>query len=132
MGRETLTKAKVTFDMKQLRIRVYKETLRHMGNPSYIQLLVHPEDGAFAIRCVTKSEKPNFRVNWKYLTGNSSKSYEINSSFFIWKLVEQLGLDWSPSFIYRMQGDIYPEKGLAVFHPSSAEQVSSDGEYDGE
>ena len=132
MEHEVPAKARITFDMKQMRIRIYKETLRLLGDPAYIQLLVHPEDGAFAIRCVEKNEKPNFKVYWKCVTGNVRKSYELKAFYFMRKLVEQMHLDWSDSYSYRMEGDCYPEKGLAVFHPSTAEQVISDGENDGE
>ena len=132
MEHEVPARARITFDMKQMRIRIHKETFRLLGNPMYIQLLVHPDDGALAIRCVEKNEKPNFRVYWKCATGKVRKSYELKAFYFMRKLVEQLGLDWTDSYSYRMEGDIYPDKGLAVFRPSSAEQVITEGEYDGE
>ena len=131
MENDTSCKATITFDLRQQRIRIYKDTLHQMGDPEYIQLLVNMKDGAFAIRKVEKDEKPNFRVNWKYLS-KGTNSYEIKCYYFILKLIEQLNLGWNTDYSYRVSGVVYPEKGLSMYYPLLESQAILDGEPDGE
>ena len=41
--------ANLTLDMKRNRVRIYRSTLRALGDPTYIQFLINPEDLYIAI-----------------------------------------------------------------------------------
>ena len=50
MNRQTSLKPILCIDLKKNRIRIHKQTLRLLGNPEYIQLLVNPDIHMIAIR----------------------------------------------------------------------------------
>ena len=43
MSSKTEMVANLTLDMKRNRIRIYRATLRALGDPAYIQFLINPE-----------------------------------------------------------------------------------------
>ena len=46
----------ITVDMKKYRIRIHKNTLRALGNPERVQLLLHPTEPTIMVRCPQKGE----------------------------------------------------------------------------
>ena len=49
MSSKTEMVANLTLDMKRNRIRIYRATLRALGDPAYIQFLINPEELYIAI-----------------------------------------------------------------------------------
>lgn len=49
MSGKTELVANLTLDMKRNRVRIYRATLRALGDPSFIQFLINPEDLYIAI-----------------------------------------------------------------------------------
>lgn len=49
MSSKTGMVANLTLDMKRNRIRIYRATLRALGDPAYIQFLINPEELYIAI-----------------------------------------------------------------------------------
>lgn len=47
--------ANLTIDLRRNRFRIYRKTLRHLGNPEFIQFLINPEELYIAI---LGSDKP--------------------------------------------------------------------------
>ena len=107
-----LLSTSMTFDMRKYRIRVFKEALHQIGNPSYIQLLVNPKAMVVAIRATTQTDDQAHKVSKELMA--SDNSVEIYSRLFIEKLSEMIGgLD--PGFTYRITGTVLPSKQAAVF-----------------
>lgn len=55
MSNEKSLIANLTIDLKRNRFRIFKKTLRYIGNPSFIQFLINPEELYIAI---LGSDKP--------------------------------------------------------------------------
>ena len=55
MGSDTSLIANLTIDLNRNRFRIYRKTLRYLGNPSFIQFLINPEELYIAI---LGSDKP--------------------------------------------------------------------------
>ncbi|MBR1810030.1 MAG: hypothetical protein IJ766_00060 [Clostridia bacterium] len=110
------------FDIKKERIRIQKSTLRAMGPPNYIQLLVSPETAQVAIRGVSKeqSDDQTHRVRKKLL--DQDVSYELYSATFI-SLLGGLIPNLSPDYSYRLYGQVFPTEKLAIYSLQSVERV---------
>ena len=87
----------ITVDIKKNRIRIYKSTMRSMGSPKYVQLLVCPQKQTFAIRGVEKEDhqQQTIKIMNNFLMPDIP--CEIYSHTFIVKLKKELGkvIDWS-------------------------------------
>lgn len=106
--------ATISIDLKKNRIRVHKAMLHKLGDPKYIQLLVNPQSGAVAIRCidVPLSGEPLHKVTEQKL--HSDNSYEIYSRSFLLQLIE-LVPTIGKSGLFRMDGEVLPSEKMAVF-----------------
>ena len=110
-------------DMKKFRIRIHRPTLRAIGNPKLIQLLVNPEKRAVAIRAVGQ-EVPDdqvHRIVQRRL--QTENSYEIYSRSFILKLMQIVG-DIEPD-VYRLSGGVSSELGTAIFSLDTIQKLES-------
>lgn len=116
--------ATISIDLKKNRIRVHKAMLHKLGDPKYIQLLVNPESRAVAIRCVDVplSGEPIHKVTEQKL--RSDNSYEIYSRSFLLKLSE-LEPSIGTSGLFRMDGDVFPSKKMAVFYLRTLRRIDS-------
>ena len=72
MASDTSNVPALSIDFKQNRIRVHKKTLRLLGSPDYVQLLVNPADGVIALRRLEQPEPQHFKVNWDGLLKRNS------------------------------------------------------------
>lgn len=114
----------MSIDMKKNRIRIHKESLRMIGNPSYIQLLVNVDRAQVAIRGLDQNKKGSdaHKVNKALI--QSDFSYEIYSQSLMIKLrnaFPQFGSDCT----YRLSGTAFPEDRAAVFNVRSLQRVES-------
>lgn len=73
----------IYIDATRNRVRIFKRTIRQLGNPAYIQLLVNPVTQCIA---VLPSDATNKSLSHK--VNLNTRSYEINSKFFVEKLLE--------------------------------------------
>ena len=73
-------------DMKKFRIRIHRPTLRAIGNPKLIQLLVNPEKRAVAIRAVGQ-EVPDEPDVYRLSGGVSS---ELGTAIFSLDTIQKL------------------------------------------
>lgn len=116
--------ATISIDLKKNRIRVHKAMLHKLGDPKFIQLLVNPESRAVAIRCVDVplSGEPTHKVTEQKL--RSDNSYEIYSRSFLLKLSE-LDPSIGTSGLFRMDGEVFPSKKMAVFYLRTLRRTDS-------
>lgn len=112
----------MSFDLKKFRIRIHKSTIRAIGDPRYIHLLVSPDKKSVGVKaCFDRTpDKDAHRVN-QYLM-ESDNSYEIYSSAFVKKLCKELGqLDENVS--YRIKGRIVPSEQMAVYSLATVARI---------
>ena len=124
MSYTTYTSASILIDLKKNRIRVHKTTLHDLGDPKYIQLLIHPQSMAVAIRCldIPRSGEPHHKSSYRQM--KSDNSYEIYSSSLMTKLSETIpNLDCGYS--YRMAGKLDPAQRIAIFDLRTLQPMES-------
>ena len=124
MSNTTYTSASILIDLKKNRIRVHKTTLHDLGDPKYIQLLIHPQSMAVAIRCldIPRSGEPHHKISYRQM--KSDNSYEIYSSSLMTKLSETIPtLDCGYS--YRMAGKLDPAQRIAIFDLRTLQPMES-------
>lgn len=73
----------IYIDAKRNRVRIFKRTIKQLGNPTYIQLLVNPFTQCIA---VLPSDTTNKSLSHK--VNLNTGSYEINSKYFVEKLLD--------------------------------------------
>ncbi len=108
-------------DMRKNRIRVHRCTLHKLGDPKFIQLLVHPEKKVVAIRALDHDLPGDQAHKVSRATMLSDNSFEIYSRTFITKLCEVAG--GLKSGCYRMEGAVDPGHTLALFHMDTLKPV---------
>lgn len=83
-----------------------------LGDPSYIQLLINPEERLIAIRCSRKGEKLSHRV--KYNCTSTRNCFELYSTYLLQALLE-VNKDWRENQSYRIYGTLNTKEGIAQF-----------------
>ncbi len=117
----------MSIDFKKGRIRIYKKTLRMMGSPDYLQLLINPKDGVIAIRRLEQPSGQFIKVNWEAL--GRRNSLEVHLTNFLDK-VRACCMSWPQDRTYRIDGKYIADYELARFSLSDAVLVSSEQEAD--
>ena len=74
----------ICIDFKKNRIRIHRNTLRQIGNPEYIQLLVNPDQKMIGIKASCAEDKLAHKVkDYFVINGNS---YELYSRELLYSL----------------------------------------------
>ena len=113
MTNEMPLTANLTIDLKRNRFRIYRKTLRHLGNPAFIQFLINPEELFIAI---LGSDKP--------IPGGTANRIDLNmdlkscTEFYSAPLMEGLlkifgALDYRYS--YHLTGEVDPTNRVAYY-----------------
>ena len=103
----------ICIDRKKERIRIHRQTLNLMGRPEYIQLLVNPEQGMFALRGSFKGDHLAHRIRKSFFT--SDNCYEIYSKHLMQQLV-RVNSELLEDQSYRIYGEMVPMAGIARFN----------------
>ena len=70
----------ICIDFKKNRIRIHRNTLRQIGNPEYIQLLVNPDQKMIGIKASCAEDKLAHKVkDYFVINGNSYELYSRES-----------------------------------------------------
>jgi len=101
----------ILVDFPKNRIRLPKHTLRCLGNPNYVRLLINPDAKTLAIEICDHSEPRGHRIPERIM--NSKVCYEIYSS----TLCEQLTAhgNWDPNSAYKMFASAQAGEQLLLF-----------------
>ena len=112
MSNNHSSKPLICIDFKKNRIRIHRNTLRQIGNPEYIQLLVNPDQKIIGIKASCAEDKLAHKINEYFiLTGNS---YELYSRELL-HLLSKVNLSWENYDIFRLEGYISQENQIALF-----------------
>ena len=103
----------ICIDRKKERIRIHRQTLNLMGRPEYIQLLVNPEQGMFALRGSFKGDHLAHRIRKSFFT--SDNCYEIYSKHLMQQLV-RVNSELLEDQSSRIYGEMVPMAGIARFN----------------
>lgn len=100
----------ILFDFKKSRIRIHKNTLRALNNPSYLLLLINPIDRLIAVQANDGTDARAHRVG---IRASKNKSFEIYSMALLDKL--RLCSEWDEKQSYRIIGNHIDELDLVQF-----------------
>ena len=112
----------VYFSLKERMVYIYRETIRELGTPAYIRLLINPDKRKFAIEACRFGD-PGYCPTPE-LDG-SRGSYRISHTNLlrqIWQLCE-----WDVETTYRIPGVVYSNDHVAEFCLDDAEPVNTGG-----
>ena len=112
----------ISIDFRKFRIRISKQTLHLIGDPDYIQLLIHPEKHSIAIQRVDGKDHLVHRVKWAELV--NKKSFELYSTNLLRRFLTVCP-ELSGDCTYRFYGEIVSEKAIARFSTQNAELISA-------
>lgn len=114
----------ICVDIKRRRIRIHKNTLRAIGNPEYILLLVNPEESSVALMRGSRTDPKAHRVKYNMKNRNS---YELCSLSLLQKL-QTICNDWKGIGAYRIQGEIIRNGEAVLFDMSNAVLISGESQ----
>ncbi len=106
----------ITIDIRKGRIRIYKTTLRLLGRPNYIRLLVNPSTAFLVIEPLSSPKGDYHRIDWRMLDGRNS--CELYSNYLIQCLVKAC-TNWESDENmenYRISGKYYKNNNVAAFN----------------
>ncbi len=113
------------FDLRKYRIRLSHQVIHALGDPQYIQLLVHPEDMVVAVRAVSKEQPGDqtYRVaKQSMLPGNS---FEIYSREFMERLCSVAGDvgSFEAGASYHISGIVIPDNRVALYYLNTVKKL---------
>ena len=112
MYQEQIVQPVICIDRKKNRIRIHKQTLHMLGDPEYIQLLVNPRRGMFALRGSFRGDYLAHRIKkYQISPDNCYEIYSKNLMTALVKVNSELREDQS----YRIYGDLIANVGVARF-----------------
>ena len=110
MTKNNLTRPAISVDLKKHRIRIHKNTLRSIGNPDYVLLLVNPEDRTLAILRSNRSDPKAHHITMTNRTAIELYSRSLTKS------LRDICNTWQDNQSYRMYGKTILVEGVAQFH----------------
>lgn len=128
MRSENSLSANLTVDLKRNRFRIHRKTLRHLGDPAFIQFLINPEELYVAI---LGSDKPisGGTANKINLNFELKSSIEFYSAALMNGLSKIFGtLDYRYS--YHLAGEIDQTNRVAYFSLLTLKKVERSPEND--
>lgn len=102
----------VCIDLKKNRIRIHKSTLHMIGDPSFINLLVNPEEKVIAIKKASTKDHLALRIRKNQLTDGNCVEFGCRELISMLK-----GMDntWKNNNSYRIYGKCHSNESLAQF-----------------
>lgn len=124
MSKMTKQVANLTLDMRRNRVRIHRQTLRALGDPSFIQFLINPEDLYIAI---LGSEIPLTggtanRVKIRNARLDSKLSVEFYSATLLGGIYNVFGV-LDRQYNYRLTGEIDTLNRVAYFSMETLKRV---------
>lgn len=124
MNANTVRQQRILLDLKKNRIFIPRKTLNEIGNPTYILLLVKPEERTLVISHGDSEDKRAHRIPTLNLEENRCRKVELYSKSLIASIVSMSGGFLLDNSSYKIQGDVIPDENILRFHIDKAESIS--------
>lgn len=111
----------ILFDFKKNRIRIHKNTLKALGFPTYVLLLINPLALLIAVKASDGSDARAHRVMQRI---SSNQSLEIYSTTLFKQLLECS--PWDDQQCYRLFGNRIDSHGIVQFDIRDSRSFSAD------
>ena len=105
-----MVRPSILIDMRKHRIRIHKHTLRAIGDPEFVMLIINPIEYTLGIKCGVVDDKLALRIR----KSNMRNDYELYSKSLMYALHE-LCPEWNGKKSYRIEGEIISGEHMAVF-----------------
>lgn len=122
MNNEVVSNAGLLIDLKKRRIRIHRNTMQILGEPSYVMLLVNPKERALALMCSAGEQKCAHKVPAPRKNGR--QEYEFYSKDLV-HCLSQLNGQWQEPDKYRMKGEYIPNEHMFIFRMDQAERIGA-------
>lgn len=111
----------IVIDLVKNRIRIHKQTIHKLGDPSSILLLVNPDKHTFGIVGCKDNESGSHRVNLDNIKNNC---YELYSRSLI-RSLQTVCPQWENGKKYRIVGELLPTENAVCFSMAKSEPISN-------
>lgn len=111
----------VVIDFANNRIRIHKKTIRSIGSPEYIALLINPEKLTLGIVGCSEEMRGSHRIEFK-----KAHCYELYSKSLVEKIKTTFPY-WDIDKSYRLMGDYVERKKVAQFILYESDPIKTDG-----
>lgn len=105
-------KATIAFSMSKNRIRIHRNTLSALGNPSHVVLIVNPEEKTLGIKCSTPDNVLAHRIDPHPANGKLNCELYSKSLFIALK---SLCPFMTTNNAWSFDGTVFPTEKMAVF-----------------
>ena len=123
-------KTTIGMDVARNRIRINSSTLRAIGNPPFVQLLVNPESRVVAIRAADRDEPREQTYRIPRSIANTDNSAVITSQSFM-ALLKDAFPSLNPKNSYQLSGIIVPSERITLFSIDTMRIIQRETENDG-
>ena len=120
MSEQASARPAICVDLRRQRIRIHRKTLRAIGSPDYILLLINPEEVAIALLRGERTDPKAHRVKAPIAKGDS---FELCSMSLLQKL-PLLCEKFKTIDSYRLYGEIIKNGEAVLFHLNEAESIN--------
>lgn len=122
MTKAHVPKPTISINVKNSLIMIHKNTLRLLGNPEYIQILVNPAEKTIVLCRSFESDHLAHRVNKNIFT-ETRKSLKI-CSHALTNNLHKVNPAWIKSKTYRMTGEFVAHLNIIKFRMNSSLTVT--------
>ena len=123
-------KTTIGVDVARNRIRINRSTLRAIGNPRFVQLLVNTESRVVAIRATDKDEAREQTYKIPRSIANTDYPAVITSQSFM-TLLKEAFPSLIPKNSYQLSGIIIPSERITLFSIDTMRIVQHEVEMNG-
>lgn len=118
MTKTILPKPTISINIKDSSIMIHKNTLRILGNPEYIQILINPADKTIVVCCSSECDHLAHPVSREILV-NNRKTLKIYSNALLQNL-HKIYPKWTKDYTYRMTGEFFSRLNIVKFNMSDS------------
>lgn len=107
----------IVVDLRRDRIRIHKKTLHALGDPSYVSLIINPDEYSLCIQCSSANDKTAHHMQQRFM--NSKTSYELHSKSLVQAFLD-LCPEWDSNMKYKLVGAAIPSEKMIKFSMKDA------------
>lgn len=115
-------KAGLSFSNKRGRLLIHHATIRALGEPDYVRLLLNKRDKRLAVQCCEEIDSDHFRV--PAAVEGQDYRFEISSVGLISVIVKTCGLDSNKTYL--VYGTHLPKYRLVEFDLAEVREIHQD------
>jgi len=114
---------KVVIDVSKYRIRIHRSTIKLLGNPERVLLLVNPDEKTMGIMPTKSDDRKGHKIKYDGL------SCEIYSMKFV-ETICGLTDEFETGHRYMINGKLIKNENLALFELEKAENFNSELQFE--